>query len=266
MKKYLAGDVRERIKDMADEQHKSHEYLAKLVGMSPGSFSRFLNGKTAKLNHDAVLRLAREFRVSTDFLLGIINHPDRIDYALDELGLSVDAARKLYTKKIDGAVLSRLLETPGAPLFFQQISCYLSRELAAGIAAQGVLLDKVSKFLLSRGSTIGAAEAQQLKESDHHQLQNIDQSLEQILKRMHKDNELEVLAKNLTTQEFDRIQSELSKPSGSSLQSVTPEQLADAILEEFRSHELASEQTMNAFRIALVDLLKESLEADRAAL
>lgn len=157
-------------------------------------------------------------------------------------------------------MLSRLLETPGAPLLFRQINCYLSRELAAGIAAQGVLLDKVSRFLLGAGNTIGAAEVQQMKESDYNQLQNIEHSLEQILKRMHKDNMLEISAKELTSREFDRIQSELFKSSESNLQTVSPEQMADAILDEFRSRGLASEKTLNAFRIALIDLLSESLE------
>ena len=39
----------------------------------------------------------RLFNVSTDFLLGETNIPDRKNYDIAELGLSVEAAKNLYT-------------------------------------------------------------------------------------------------------------------------------------------------------------------------
>ena len=67
--------------------------------------------------HFAVLRLlriAKVFEVSTDFLLGggEVNTPDRTNFDIEELGLSVQAARNLYTGKANAEIVNRLLESP----------------------------------------------------------------------------------------------------------------------------------------------------------
>ncbi len=55
-------------------------------------------------------KIAKEFEVSTDFLLGVTDIPDRMNYDIAELGLSVQAAKNLYTGKVNAEVVNRLLE------------------------------------------------------------------------------------------------------------------------------------------------------------
>ena len=50
------------------------------------------------------------FNVSTDFLLGETNIPDRKNYDIAELGLSVEAAKSLYTGRVNTEVVNLLLE------------------------------------------------------------------------------------------------------------------------------------------------------------
>ena len=45
------------------------------------------------------------FNVSTDFLLGEVDVPGRMNYDISELGLSVQAARNLYTHKMNPQVV-----------------------------------------------------------------------------------------------------------------------------------------------------------------
>ena len=56
--------------------------------MSEGSLRRFISGKTDKLGDENIIRIARAFDVSTDFLLGEVDEPDRKNYDISELGLS----------------------------------------------------------------------------------------------------------------------------------------------------------------------------------
>ena len=61
---------------------------------------------TSTLTHEQVLKIARLFNVSTDFLLGETNIPDRKNYDIAELGLSVEAAKNLYTGRVNTEAVS----------------------------------------------------------------------------------------------------------------------------------------------------------------
>lgn len=113
---WLPGKIRDRIRDLMKERGLTQAELALRIGTTESTLSRFLNGKTDKLGDESIIRLARTFNVSTDFLLGESDVPDRVNYDISEdiseLGLSVQAARNLYTKKVDPRVVNRLLESP----------------------------------------------------------------------------------------------------------------------------------------------------------
>ncbi|EKC75599.1 helix-turn-helix protein, partial [human gut metagenome] len=70
---------------------------AKEIGCSKSTIGRFISDAKGTLTHEQVLKIARLFNVSTDFLLGETNIPDRKNYDIAELGLSVEAAKNLYT-------------------------------------------------------------------------------------------------------------------------------------------------------------------------
>ena len=82
---FLPGTVRERIADLMKYYKVSQTDLALKIGCGDSLLSRFLTGKTDKLGDENIIRIARAFNVSTDFLLGITNVPDKKNYAIDEL-------------------------------------------------------------------------------------------------------------------------------------------------------------------------------------
>ena len=89
---YLPGKIRDRIKDLMKSQKITQAVLAVRIGASESSLSRFISGQTDKLGDENIIRIARVFNVSTDFLLGEVDIPDRVNYDISELGLSVQAA------------------------------------------------------------------------------------------------------------------------------------------------------------------------------
>ena len=80
--------------------------LKKEIGCSKSTISRFISGAKGTLTHEQVLKIARLFNVSTDFLLGETNIPDRKNYDIAELGLSVEAAKNLYTGRVNTEVVT----------------------------------------------------------------------------------------------------------------------------------------------------------------
>ena len=92
---YLPGKIRDRIQDLMKSRKVTQAELAAKIGCSESALSRFISGKTDKLGDESIIRIARAFEVSTDFLLGEVDEPDRKNYDISELGLSVEAARKI---------------------------------------------------------------------------------------------------------------------------------------------------------------------------
>lgn len=96
---YLPGSIRDRVQDLMKERKLSQNELAKQAGCTESTLSRFLTGKTDKLSDENIVAIAGVFGVSTDFLLGLTSIPDRTNYDLAELGLSVQAARRFVPAK-----------------------------------------------------------------------------------------------------------------------------------------------------------------------
>ena len=88
---YLPAPSNIRLADLMKEHNISQPELAKEIGCSKSTISRFISGAKGTLTHEQVLKIARLFNVSTDFLLGETNIPDRKNYDIAELGLSVEA-------------------------------------------------------------------------------------------------------------------------------------------------------------------------------
>ena len=113
---YLPGDTpQQRLQDLMKEYKITQAELASKIGVAESSISRFLNGTKNKLTIEQIIRIARIFNVSSDFLLCLTNVPDKKNYDISELGLSSEAARNLYTGRVNPEVVSRLLEIAVLP-------------------------------------------------------------------------------------------------------------------------------------------------------
>ena len=73
--------------------------------------------------------------VSTDFLLGETDIPDRKNYDIEELGLSTESAKLLYTGKIDSGILNLLIENPKFAHLIRPLALYKDETMLAGIRA-----------------------------------------------------------------------------------------------------------------------------------
>ncbi len=146
-RKWLPSDTRNRLIDLCKSRKISQSQLAGVLGVDRSALSRFLRGKTDSLSHEHVIAIAKYFNVTTDFLLGETDDPGRINYDIGELGLTVKAAERLFTRKVDPAVLCKLLEHERCGELIHEIGLYLDETMASGIAAQNQLLNSLSNML-----------------------------------------------------------------------------------------------------------------------
>ena len=67
---YPPGKIRNRIQDLMKSRKVTQAELATRIGVSERSLRRFISGKTDKLGDENIIRIARVFHISADFLLG----------------------------------------------------------------------------------------------------------------------------------------------------------------------------------------------------
>lgn len=202
------------------------------MGVSTSTLSRLESGQIQKFSDEVLTALAREFGVSTDFLLGLTNIPDRMNYDIGELGLTALAARNLYTGKVNSEVVSRMLEHPRFAALTAMIAQYFDDTLAAGIAAQNQIFASMGELLMGAGQR-DAAQAAVLSKMPPHQIElsKIQNMFMVMLKEMKKDMASELAAKQAATKEIvAQMMAELTKGEDKPLTEITPEQMTDAIL------------------------------------
>ena len=89
----------------------------------------------------------KEFKVSTDYILGLSTLSVRKSYDISELGLSEGAVRGLVTGTVDVQILNRLLEHRNFPKLMDLIRIYFQDTAAKGIMARNQLIELATASL-----------------------------------------------------------------------------------------------------------------------
>ena len=143
---YLPGTVRQRIQDQLKERKITQGELAAEIGISESALSRFLSEKTDKIGDEYIIKIADFLGVSTDFILGQTDFPERRNYDIGELGLSYKAAMALYTREVDTNVVNRILENPQFPAITRMIARYFKDSSAEGPAGLNAMWDTMQQM------------------------------------------------------------------------------------------------------------------------
>ncbi len=263
---YLPGTVRERIQDLMKEHKVTQTDLASKIGCTDSTLSRFLTEKTDKLSDENIIRIARCFQVSTDFLLGVTNVPDRKNYEISELGLSVQAARNLYTGKVNTEVVNRLLENRRFAELTYMIGQYFDDTLAAGFAAQNKMISYTSALLRSEAGTDASTqafrEASRLKVPVYQaDLTTIQTQFMSAVKEIKKEIGSDLsAAQQLSEETTKKMFSELTKGQDMSHPSISPQQLADAITGSVSGMDGVDNDALYQLNQALVNMMNATLQ------
>lgn len=144
---YLPGNTRERIQDLLKEKGLTQEQLAKKINISVSTLNRYISGQTDKISTENIIAIAKEFGVTTDFLLGLTNIPFNTNYDIEALGLSADAARNLLTKQFDMDTLNVLLTHPDFVTLVRQLTKLRDGTLAQGMVMMNATIGSVGSLL-----------------------------------------------------------------------------------------------------------------------
>ena len=129
----LPGTPGQRISDLCNGNHITQKELAKKIKVSASQLSRIVSGETKTVSSDILIGVAKEFKVSTDYILGLSNISVRKSYDISELGLSEGAVKGLVTGAVDVEILNRLIEHKSFPRLISLIRIYFQDTVAMGI-------------------------------------------------------------------------------------------------------------------------------------
>ena len=270
---YLPGDTRQRIQDLIKNRKITQAELAERVGLSSSTLSRYLQGRTENLGDGFIIRIAKYFDVSTDFLLGETDIPERKNYDIEELGLSAETAKLLYTGKVDASVLNQLIEHPRFPQLLLLLARYRDETMIAGINAMNQILTFMRSLTLDQANlhpenAVAAKNAvQDLKQlatppitADTNTIQNL---FMQIVRDIKKNAESASESQQaVTTEVLKQLRENLVKDGEAvDLSKLTAEDLTVAVMKTI-SEAGIPEEKLTSLGASFLDLLNALKEPD----
>ena len=256
--KHLPGSLGDRVRELRERDELTQGELAARIGTSASTLSRIEKGEIESPGSDIVVKLARVFRVSTDFLLGVTDYPDRKNYEVGQLGLSPEAARRLNSGEVEMSVLNRMVMNPCFPTISRNISSYLDGSLEAGMRIQNDMI--ASAMDMVRPFPAAQMELSAMKMPSGLALERLVMRMELMLRSMKKDTGE---PEHADLQERDSqvardVQREIyalrkkGKP-------VSPESIADVILETVTRAWRVDAHSLDDFREPIIQLISRDI-------
>ena len=126
----MALTIQERLKDLRVERGLTREQLAEQTGLSKSALGSYEADDFKDISHYALIKLAKYYGVTADYLLGLTETKSYPNADLADLRLSDDMIDLLKSGRIDTALLCELAAHPDFMKLLADIQIYVE-----GIAA-----------------------------------------------------------------------------------------------------------------------------------
>ena len=125
--------IQERIKDLRVERGLTLKELAEETGLSSSALGSYETDETKDISHYALIKLAKFYGVTSDYLLGLSEMKSHSNADLADLRLSDNMIDILKSDRIDNALLCELAAHPDFVKLLADIQIYVE-----GIAAMQI--------------------------------------------------------------------------------------------------------------------------------
>ena len=234
---YLPGTPGEIIGDLRTKAGLSKAELSKRTGIVSSQLSRIENGDTTHISCDILIKLAKEFKVSVDYILGLTTISIPRNYDISQLGLSENAVKALISKRIDVGILNQILEHKSFPYLITMIKAYFDNSISYGVMARNEIINFATSTLadFSKENPEHKKEVKQdimflksQKLGEHEaELEKIKNTFVVILRDIQKNIENCIESpKSIISEQLEQIKSDLSdKP----IQDISADDVAGAV-------------------------------------
>ena len=142
--------IQERLKDLRVERGLTLEQLEEQVNLSKSALGSYEAKDFKDISHYAIIKLAKFYGVTADYLLGLSqtrNHPNA---ELADLRLSDDMIELLKSGLVNNSLLCELATHPAFPRFMADLEIYVNGVAVKQVQTVNAIVDTMSATIMKQ--------------------------------------------------------------------------------------------------------------------
>ena len=142
--------IQERLKDLRVERGLTLEQLEEQVNLSKSALGSYEAKDFKDISHYAIIKLAKFYGVTADYLLGLSESKNHPNADLAELRLSDDMIELLKSGLMDNSLLCELVVHPDFPRPMADLEIYVNGIAGKQAQSANAIVDAVSATVMKR--------------------------------------------------------------------------------------------------------------------
>ena len=146
----MALTIQERLKDLRVECGLTLEQLAEQTHLSKSALGSYEADDFKDISHYALIKLAKFYGVTADYLLGLTETKNHPNAELADLRLSDDMIELLKSGRVDNSLLCELAVHPDFPRLMADLEIYVNGVAVKQVQAANAIVDTMSATIMKR--------------------------------------------------------------------------------------------------------------------
>ena len=142
--------IQERLKDLRVERGLTLEQLAEQTHLSKSALGSYEAEDFKDISHYALIKLAKFYGVTADYLLGLTETKNHPNADLAELRLSDEMIDLLKSGLVDNSLLCELAAHPDFPRFMADLEIYVNGVAGKQVQSANAIVDAVSATIMKQ--------------------------------------------------------------------------------------------------------------------
>ena len=146
----MALTIQERLKDLRVERGLTLEQLAEQTHLSKSALGSYEAEDFKDISHYALIKLAKFYGVTADYLLGLSRTKNHPNADLADLHLSDDMIELLKSERVDNSLLCELTAHPDFPRLMADLEVYVNGIAGKQVQSANAIVDAVSATIMKQ--------------------------------------------------------------------------------------------------------------------
>ena len=142
--------IQERLKDLRVERGLTLEQLAEQTHLSKSALGSYEAEDFKDISHYALIKLAKFYEVTTDYILGRSKNRNHPNADLADLRLSDDMIELLKSGRVDNSLLCELVVHPDFPRLMADLEVYVNGIAGKQVQSANAIVDAVSATIMKQ--------------------------------------------------------------------------------------------------------------------
>ena len=212
----IKKSLQEKLRDLRyNNGNLKLEQVSNATGISTTALSTYENDELKDIPHSSIVALAKFYKVSTDYLLGLTEIEQENNTELSELSIDDEVVILLKSGRINNRLLCELIAHPSFIKFLTDLEIYIDGKAAIQIQNLNALVDMIRETIINETSS-----------NDRPLLPEDERSLK-MLEVAHINDDLYFF--NLLHQDIDSIAKDLREDHMNDADTVPDNMIAEQI-------------------------------------